>query len=142
MVVVYLAALGTFIGIVALRGGPSVGDAYGVTKPATALADGDLHAAAHESVLPQPPGYALLTSPVRPRLSTAHRLAHVVRRARAAGDAAVLAVVRARRSWPPTAGTGPRPCSDSWRGWSSSFGCVSALAGVGGRRRARPRRCS
>ena len=64
MVVVYLAALGAFVGIVAVRGGPSVGDAYGVTKPATALADGDLHAAAHDSVLPQPPGYALLTSPL------------------------------------------------------------------------------
>jgi hypothetical protein len=63
MVVIYLAALGTFVGIVALRGGPSVGDAYGVTKPATALADGDLHAAAKDSMLPQPPGYALLSSP-------------------------------------------------------------------------------
>ncbi len=64
MVVVYLAALGTFVAIVALRGGPSVGDAYGVTKPATAIADGDLTAAAHDSILPQPPGYALLTSPL------------------------------------------------------------------------------
>jgi hypothetical protein len=63
MVVVYLAALGTFIGIVTLRGGPSVGDAYGVTNPATALADGDLRGAARDSVLPQPPGYALLSSP-------------------------------------------------------------------------------
>lgn len=63
MVVVYLAALGAFVGIVAARGGPSVGDAYGVTKPATALADGDLSGAAHDAVLPQPPGYALLTSP-------------------------------------------------------------------------------
>ncbi len=64
MVVVYLAALGAFVGIVTVRGGASVGDAYGVTKPATALADGDLHAAARDSVLPQPPGYALLTSPL------------------------------------------------------------------------------
>jgi hypothetical protein len=63
MVVIYLAALGAFVGVVTVRGGPSVGDAYGVTKPATALADGDLRAAAHDSVLPQPPGYALLTSP-------------------------------------------------------------------------------
>ena len=63
MVVVYLAALGAFVGIVAVRGGPSVGDAYGVTKPATALADGDLGAAAKDAVLPQPPGYALLASP-------------------------------------------------------------------------------
>ncbi len=64
LVVVYLAALGVFVGIVGLRGGPSVGDAYGVTKPATALANGDLGAAAHDAVLPQPPGYALLTSPL------------------------------------------------------------------------------
>ncbi len=64
MVVVYLAALGAFVGIVTIRGGASVGDALGVTKPATALADGDLHAAARDSVLPQPPGYALLTSPL------------------------------------------------------------------------------
>ncbi len=63
MVVIYLAALGTFVGIVGLRGGPSVGDAYGVTQPATALADGHLHAAAKASVLPQPPGYAVLSSP-------------------------------------------------------------------------------
>jgi hypothetical protein len=63
MVVVYLAALGVFVGIVGFRGGPSVGDAYGVTKPATSIADGHLHAAAHEALLPQPPGYALLTSP-------------------------------------------------------------------------------
>jgi hypothetical protein len=63
LVLVYLAALGAFVGTVTARGGPSVGDAYGVTKPASALADGDLGAAAHDSVLPQPPGYALLTSP-------------------------------------------------------------------------------
>ena len=41
-----------------------MGDAYGVTKPAAAIADGDLAAAAHDSILPQPPGYALLTSPL------------------------------------------------------------------------------
>jgi hypothetical protein len=35
-----------------------------VTKPATALANGALGAAAHDAVLPQPPGYALLTSPL------------------------------------------------------------------------------
>jgi hypothetical protein len=63
MVVVYLVALCAFVGIVAVRGGPSIDDAYGVSKPTTALADGDLHAAAHDSALPQPPGYALLASP-------------------------------------------------------------------------------
>ncbi len=64
MVAVYVAALGVFVGIVTVRGGPSVGDAYAVTKPAAALADGNLTEAAHDSVLPQPPGYALLTSPL------------------------------------------------------------------------------
>jgi hypothetical protein len=64
MVAVYMAALGVFVGIVTLRGGPSVGDAYAVTKPAAALADGNLTEAAQDSVLPQPPGYALLTSPL------------------------------------------------------------------------------
>jgi hypothetical protein len=63
MVVVYVAALGVFVGIVTVRGGPSVGDAYAVTKPAAALADGNLSEAAQDSVLPQPPGYALLTAP-------------------------------------------------------------------------------
>jgi hypothetical protein len=63
MVVVYIAALGAFIGVVTVRGGPSVGDAYGVTRPASALADGNLTAASRASLLPQPPGYALLASP-------------------------------------------------------------------------------
>jgi len=63
MVVLYVGALGAFVGIVALRGGPSLGDAYAVTQPATAVADGQLTEAAQKSVLPQPPGYALLSSP-------------------------------------------------------------------------------
>ena len=101
LVVVYLCALGTFIGIVALRGGPSVGDAYGVTKPATALADGDLHGAAKDSVLPQPPGYALLASPFvlafRPLIGSPTWCDGRV----AAGDAAVVALVRARPALHP-----------------------------------------
>ena len=63
LVVVYLVALAGFVGAVVARGGPSIGDAYGVTKPAAALANGDLHAAAHLSVLPQPPGYVELSAP-------------------------------------------------------------------------------
>jgi hypothetical protein len=59
-----LVGLVLFLVIVAVRGGPSVDDAYGVTKPTTAIADGDLRAAARDSVLPQPPGYALLASPL------------------------------------------------------------------------------
>jgi hypothetical protein len=61
---VYLAGLAAFVTIVTVRGGPSLDDAYAVTRPAAALAHGDLTAAANESVLPQPPGYALLTSPL------------------------------------------------------------------------------
>jgi len=60
---VYLFALGLFVGIVSLRGGPAVDDAFGVTRPAAALASGDLAAAARASILPQPPGYALLSAP-------------------------------------------------------------------------------
>ena len=63
LVAVYVIALAGFVGAIAVRGGPSIGDAYGVTKPAAALASGDLHAAAHLSVLPQPPGYAELSAP-------------------------------------------------------------------------------
>ena len=59
----YLVALGVFVGIVVVRGGPSLGDAYGVTRPTAALAQGDLGSAAHQSVLPQPPGYVYLSSP-------------------------------------------------------------------------------
>jgi hypothetical protein len=75
MLVVYVAALALFVGIVSVRGGPSVGDAYAVTRPAAALADGNLTEAAHDSVLPQPPGYALLSSPfvlvLRPLIGSA-----------------------------------------------------------------------
>jgi len=63
LLAVYLAALAVFVGVVAVRGGPSLGDAYGVTRPTAALAQGDLGAAAHLSVLPQPPGYVYLASP-------------------------------------------------------------------------------
>ncbi|MGA2521633.1 MAG: hypothetical protein ABSG81_12555 [Acidimicrobiales bacterium] len=74
LVLACLAGLGFFVAVVAVRGGPSVGDAYGVTTPATAIADGDLTAAAHDQVLPQPAGYALLASPfivvLRPVIGT------------------------------------------------------------------------
>jgi hypothetical protein len=73
-IAVYALALTSFVGIVAVRGGPSLGDAYGVTAPTTALANGDLHAAAKASILPQPPGYAWLAAPfvvvLRPVLGT------------------------------------------------------------------------
>ena len=63
LLAVYLAALGVFVGVVVVRGGPSLGDAYGVTRPTAALAQGDLGDAARQSVLPQPPGYVYLAAP-------------------------------------------------------------------------------
>jgi len=62
-IALYGAGLAVFVGIVAMRGGPSVEDAFGVTRPTTAIADGHLAEAARLEVLPQPPGYALLASP-------------------------------------------------------------------------------
>jgi len=59
-----LAAVGVFVAIVAVRGGPALDDAYGVVRPTTALSHGDLTAAARAEVLPQPPGYALVAAPV------------------------------------------------------------------------------
>jgi len=74
LALVVVAGFAVFLAIVTVRGGPSVGDAYGVTKPATAIADGELSAAAHDQELPQPAGYALLTSPfvvaLRPLVGT------------------------------------------------------------------------
>jgi hypothetical protein len=74
LVSVYVIALVGFVGIVAVRGGPSLGDAFGVVRPTTALADGELRAAAQQSLLPQPPGYAYLAAPLvvafRPLIGT------------------------------------------------------------------------
>jgi hypothetical protein len=57
-----IAALLVFVGIVALRGGPSLDDAAGVVRPTTALSHGRLTAAARAETLPQPPGYPLVAS--------------------------------------------------------------------------------
>jgi len=64
VVALCVVGLAVFVTIVVVRGGPSVDDALGVTRPTAAIADGDLGAAAHDSYLPQPAGYALLSSPV------------------------------------------------------------------------------
>jgi uncharacterized membrane protein len=64
VVALCVVGLAVFVTIVVVRGGPSVDDALGVTRPATAIADGDLGAAAHDSYLPQPAGYALVSSPL------------------------------------------------------------------------------
>jgi hypothetical protein len=60
-----VAATAGYVGVVALRHGPpSGGDTVPLTSVTTALAAGDLHAAAAVSSLPNPPGYALLVAPV------------------------------------------------------------------------------
>jgi hypothetical protein len=60
-----LGALALYVGVVLARGGPpptSV-DTYSVVRPTVSLSEGDLAAAARQSVYPQPPGYPLLASP-------------------------------------------------------------------------------
>jgi hypothetical protein len=60
-----VVASAAYLGVVTLRHGPNpVGDTVPLTSVTTALADGDLHAAAAVSSLPNPPGYALLVAPV------------------------------------------------------------------------------
>ncbi len=60
-----IVAFGLFAGVVFIRHGPISGsDADGVTLPATALADGDLTAAASQDYVPNPPGYVLAASPL------------------------------------------------------------------------------
>lgn len=54
-----------YLGIVTARQGPPPnGDTVPLTAVTTALADGDLRAAASVASLPNPPGYALLTAPL------------------------------------------------------------------------------
>jgi len=62
--VLVLAAAACYFGIVAVRlGPPSGGDTVPLTSVTSALADGDLHAAASAASLPNPPGYPLLAAP-------------------------------------------------------------------------------
>jgi hypothetical protein len=57
-------AAACYFGIVAVRHGPpSDGDTVPLTAVTTALADGDLRAAASAGSLPNPPGYPLLAAP-------------------------------------------------------------------------------
>jgi hypothetical protein len=59
-----VAALAGYVGILLVRQGPpSTGDTPPLTAVTTSLSHGDLHAAAHVASLPNPPGYALLSSP-------------------------------------------------------------------------------
>jgi len=62
--VMFVAAAACYAGIVTVRQGPApVGDTGPLTSVASALSLGELHAAAGNATLPNPPGYALLTSP-------------------------------------------------------------------------------
>lgn len=59
-----MAAGACYLGIVTIRQGPpSGGDTVPLTAVTSALSSGQLHAAAANDQLPNPPGYALLTSP-------------------------------------------------------------------------------
>jgi hypothetical protein len=63
--VLLVAATACFVAIVSLRQGPpSVGDTVPLTSVTTDLSLGRLHAAAAQDSLPNPPGYALLVSPL------------------------------------------------------------------------------
>jgi hypothetical protein len=64
-VVLLVAAAGCYVGIVTIRQGPpSGGDTVPLVAVTTDLASGQLHAAASEAALPNPPGYGLLTAPL------------------------------------------------------------------------------
>jgi Glycosyltransferase family 87 len=58
------AAAACYVGVVAVRHGPApAGDTGPLTSVTTDLSTGDLHAAAANASLPNPPGYPLLASP-------------------------------------------------------------------------------
>ncbi len=60
-----VVAAGCYVGVVAVRQGPPpAGDTLPLTAVSTAVADGQLRAAAAVSSLPNPPGYALWTAPL------------------------------------------------------------------------------
>jgi hypothetical protein len=62
--VLLVAAAFCFVGVVAVRQGPSDGqDTTPLTGVTTALSDGDLQVAATVTALPDPPGYPLLAAP-------------------------------------------------------------------------------
>ena len=60
------ATCAAFLLVIFVRGGPnpSENDAHAVTDTATAISHGDLAGAAKATVVPNPPGYPLLTSPL------------------------------------------------------------------------------
>jgi hypothetical protein len=63
---VSIGAGAVFVLIVFVRGGPNPAetDAHAVTLPATAISHGELRQAERETLVPNPPGYPLLTAPL------------------------------------------------------------------------------
>jgi len=63
---VYAAATAAFVIILLVRGGPNPAetDAHAVTFPTTAISHGDLRLAQQQTLVPDPPGYPLLTAPL------------------------------------------------------------------------------
>ncbi len=63
---IYAGAGVVFVLILFVRGGPNPAetDAHSVTLPATSISHGDLRAAERETLVPNPPGYPLLTAPL------------------------------------------------------------------------------
>ena len=61
----YAGACVVFVCILFVRNGPnpSETDAHAVTLPTTAISHGDLRAAEHDTLVPNPPGYPLLMTP-------------------------------------------------------------------------------
>jgi hypothetical protein len=62
----YLCALVLFVLILFARGGPNPAetDAHAVTYPTTAIANGQFRTAEQDTLVPNPPGYPLLTAPL------------------------------------------------------------------------------
>ncbi len=62
----YAATTAAFVIILLVRGGPNPAetDAHAVTYPTTAITHGDLRLAQQQTLVPDPPGYPLLTAPL------------------------------------------------------------------------------
>src|SRR5215472_14460983 len=62
----YVATCAAFVVILFARGGPNPAetDAHAVTFPTTALSHGDLRAAQAQTLVPNPPGYPMITAPL------------------------------------------------------------------------------
>jgi hypothetical protein len=63
---VHIGACVVFVMVIFVRGGPNPAetDAHAITSPTTAISHGDLRAAERQTVIPNPPGYPLLMSPL------------------------------------------------------------------------------